>query len=162
LPEEDIHTLGYAAFLHDIGKIELDRDLLNKVGALSSEEWELLKQHSQWGSDIVKAVKKLHTVVPIILYHHENYDGSGYPYGLKGTDIPILARIIRVADSYDAMISHRAYKKHISPTEALQELEDNAGTQFDAEIVRYYIDILKEEILADRLNNSEIKIACNS
>jgi len=162
LPQDEIHTLGYAAFLHDIGKIELDRELLNKVGPLGAEEWELLKQHSQWGSDIVKAVKKLHPVVPVILHHHENYDGTGYPAGIKGTDIPVLARIIRVADSYDAMISNRPYKKHLSISAALEELKSHAGTQFDPEMVKHFIEILKGEIPDTSPGNPESKIACNS
>jgi len=162
LRQEDIHTLGYAAFLHDIGKIELDRELLNKVGPLSAEEWELLKQHSQWGSDIVKAVKKLHPVVPVILYHHENYDGTGYPAGIKGTDIPVLARIIRIADSYDAMISNRPYKKHLSISAALEELKSHAGTQFDPDMVKSFIEILKAEMPDTSPGNPERKIACNS
>lgn len=146
LPEDQINLLGYAAFLHDIGKIEIDRDVLNKIGPLDKEEWEVLKQHPQWSSDIVKAMDQLQPIVPVIRYHHENYDGTGYPAGLRGTEIPLLARIIRVTDSYDAMISHRPYKRNLSISAAIEELKSNAGTQFDPELVRCYVDIIHEEV----------------
>ena len=145
LPQEQIHLLGYAAFLHDIGKIEIDRDLLNKVGPLNKEEWETLKCHSQWGSDIVKAVKKLHLIVPIILYHHENYDGTGYPTGLAGKETPILARIIRIVDSYDAMISRRPYKNQLALSTVLEELRSCAGTKCDPELVDLFCEIILAE-----------------
>ena len=145
LPQEQIHLLGYAAFLHDIGKIEIDRDLLNKVGPLNKEEWETLKCHSQWGSDIVKAVKKLQPIVPIILYHHENYDGTGYPTGLAGKETPILARIIRIVDSYDAMISRRPYKNQLALSTVLEELRSCAGTKFDPDLVDLFCEIILAE-----------------
>ena len=135
LPQEEIHLLGYAAFLHDVGKIEVDWEILNKVEPLTKKEWEMIKHHPEWGSEIVKAMQKLHPIVPVILYHHENFDGSGYPAGLKGEDIPLLARIIRIADSYDAMTSHRPYKEPLSVSAALEEIRSNSGTQFDPYIV---------------------------
>lgn len=152
LPEDQLRLLGYAAFLHDIGKIEIDREVLNKVGPLTSEEWELLKQHSQWGSDIVKAVPQLYPTVPVILHHHENFDGSGYPAGLQGKEIPILARIIRVTDSYDSMVSHRPYRQNLSVSAATQELKVNAGTQFDPELVSHFLNIIQEEAAAQEDN----------
>jgi diguanylate cyclase (GGDEF)-like protein len=146
LSQEQIHLLGYAAFLHDIGKIEIDRNILNKVEQLSQEEWQIIQHHSQWGSEIVKAVTKLHPIVPVILHHHENYDGSGYPYGLKGNEIPILSRIIRIADSFDAMVSHRVYKRRMTVEEALQELRLNSGIQFDPQLVNCFQHIIQEGI----------------
>lgn len=146
LTQEQTYYLNYAAFLHDIGKIEIDREVLNKVEPLTPAEWESLKMHSKWGSDIVKSVNKLRPIVPIILHHHENFDGSGYPAGLKGDDIPIQSRIIRVADSYDSMISHRPYRKNLSISAAVQELKVNSGTQFDPLVVDNFIAILKEEL----------------
>ena len=146
LPQDQINNLSYAAFLHDIGKIEIDREVLNKAGVLNEEEWEELKQHPQWGSDIVTAVDQLQPTVPVIRHHHENYDGTGYPDGLKGADIPILARIIRVVDSYDAMISHRPYKKSLSIPAAIEELKANAGTQFDPELVPHFLEVINEEL----------------
>jgi putative nucleotidyltransferase with HDIG domain len=145
LPQEEIHLLGYAAFLHDIGKIEVDREVLNKVDRLNDKEWKMIQHHSEWGSEIVKAVMKLHPIVPVILHHHENFDGSGYPSGLKGNDIPILARIIRVADSYDAMVSHRPYKKTLAASEAVEEIVSNSGTQFDPQVANVFLEIIRED-----------------
>lgn len=142
LAESEIRMLKYAAFLHDIGKIEIERDILNKPGRLNEEEWYMLKQHPRWGSDIVKSVKQLRPIVPVILYHHENYDGSGYPKGLHKDEIPLLARIIRIADSYDAMTSHRAYKRNMSPYEAITELQRCSGTMFDPGLTGLFIDII--------------------
>ncbi len=149
MPQEAIHFLGYAAFLHDIGKIEIDWEILNKVDPLNKKEWEMIQRHPEWGSDIVKAVEKLHPIVPVILHHHENYDGTGYPAGLKGEDIPILARIIRIADSYDAMISHRPYKKRLDASAALEEIKSNSGTQFDPELAAVFLEIIQEDIEAE-------------
>lgn len=152
LPQDQINLLSYAAFLHDIGKIEVDREVLNKADSLSQEEWGELKQHPIWGSDIVKAVNQLQPIVPIIRHHHENYDGSGYPDGLAGDDIPMLARIIRMADSYDAMISHRPYKKPLSIPEAIEELSSNAGTQFDPNLMPPFLEIIHEQLNANKMN----------
>ncbi len=146
LNQEQTYHLNYAAFLHDIGKIEIDREVLNKVEPLTAAEWEALKMHSRWGSDIVNSVNKLRPIVPIILHHHENYDGSGYPVGLQGEAIPIQARIIRVVDSYDSMISHRPYRQNLSVDAAMEELRSNAGTQFDPNVVYHLLAILKEEM----------------
>jgi response regulator RpfG family c-di-GMP phosphodiesterase len=119
--------------------------LTEKVGPLNKEEWETLKCHSQWGSDIVKAVKKLYPIVPIILYHHENYDGTGYPTGLVGKETPILARIIRIVDSYDAMISRRPYKNQLALSTVLEELRSCAGTKFDPDLVNLFCEIILVE-----------------
>lgn len=145
LREEEIRLLSYAAFLHDIGKIEIDRDILNKPGRFNEEEWNIVKQHPTWGSDIVKSVKKLSPVAPLILYHHENYDGTGYPTGIKGESIPLLSRIIKVVDSYDAMISNRTYKKSMFINEALEELQRCSGTMFDPVITEHFIKLIKIE-----------------
>lgn len=146
LQQEEIQNLGYAAFLHDIGKIEIDRKLLNKVKSLTKKEWEIIKHHPEWGSEIVKAMQELHPIVPVILHHHENFDGSGYPAGIKGEEIPILARIIRIVDSFDAMISHRPYKVPLSVPEAMEEIRSNSGTQFDPELAAVFLEIIQEEI----------------
>lgn len=146
LGEEDVRILSYAAFLHDIGKIEIDRDILNKPGHFNEAEWNIVKQHPIWGSDIVNSVKKLRPVAPIILYHHENYDGTGYPAGLKGESIPFLSRIIKVVDCYDAMISNRPYKKSMFINEALEELQRCSGTMFDPIITEAFIKLIKSEI----------------
>lgn len=142
ISEEELHVLSYASFLHDIGKIEIDREILNKTGPLDENEWEILKAHPQWGSDIVKAVRKLQPAAIIILHHHENYNGSGYPGGIAGKQIPLLSRIIRVVDSYDAMTSNRPYRKNMSHEEAIIELQAQAGRMFDPDVVRHHIEVL--------------------
>lgn len=150
LPEKDIRLLKYAAFLHDIGKIEIDRDILNKAGPPDKEQWFILRQHPQWGSDIVKSVAKLQPIAPAILHHHENFDGSGYPAGISGKDIPLPARIIRITDSYDAMTTDRPYKKSMSKDEAIREIKRCAGTMFDPDLVNLFISIIDDETkLAD-------------
>ncbi|TYO95319.1 bifunctional diguanylate cyclase/phosphohydrolase [Desulfallas thermosapovorans] len=145
LPENEMKLLKYAASLHDIGKIEIDRDILNKPEALNDIEWNILKQHPRWGSDIVKPVTQLVPISAIILHHHENYDGSGYPDGIKGQAIPLAARIIRIADSYDAMTSHRVYRKNMTPGEAVEEIKRCSGTMFDPKLVEVFIEITKSE-----------------
>ncbi len=132
-----------ASSLHDIGKINVPQEVLNKKMPLTSEEWDLLKQHSADGTAIISPVKSLEDALPIILHHHERYDGTGYPGNLKGEEIPYLARLLSVADSFDAMTSHRPYRAAKSFEEALVELEDCANTQFDPQMVRIFVDILR-------------------
>ncbi len=145
LPEKNIQQLKYASFLHDVGKIEIDGYILNKPGVLDENEWSILKQHPRWGSDIVKSVSQLVPISQVILYHHENYDGSGYPEGIKAESIPLFARIIRIVDSYDAMISNRIYKKNMTPSEAIEEIKRCSGTMYDPKLARIFIDIINSE-----------------
>ncbi len=149
LSEEEIRWVDYASFLHDIGKIEIDRDILNKPSSLNDEEWMVIKQHSIWGSDMVKPLAKLRPIVPIIRHHHENYDGSGYPDGLAGDNIPVISRIIRIVDSYDAMTSHRPYRSNMSSNEAMEEIRKNAGIMFDPNLVAYF-ELIMENEFAER------------
>lgn len=144
LPEDQIGVLRYAAFLHDIGKIEIDREILNKESNLNAEEWNILKQHPRWGSEIIMSVKNLQPAAEVVLNHHENYDGSGYPAGLKGNDIPLLARIIRLADSYDAMISNRPYKRRCTQEDALMDIEKGKGITFDPDLIQPFIEVVRE------------------
>ncbi len=145
LSDNNIQLLKYAAFLHDVGKIEIDGSILNKPGSLDEHEWNILKQHPRWGSFIVQSVKELIPITSIILYHHENYDGSGYPDGIKAEKIPLLARIIRIADSYDAMTSNRTYKKNMTPSKAINEIKRCSGTMFDPELVKVFIGIINAD-----------------
>lgn len=142
LSATELHYLLYGAFLHDIGKIEIGRELLNKSTPLTPEEWEVLKKHPVWGAEIVEAVPLLVPISPLILYHHERYDGRGYPGGLRGADIPLLARILTVVDSFDAMTTDRPYKKARDLEQAMEELQQCQGSQFDPDIVRVFINIL--------------------
>jgi len=146
LPESDITLLRYAAFLHDIGKIEIDRNLLNKADILNDREFNTIQQHCRWGSEIIKAVPQLDKTTSIILHHHENYNGSGYPHGLSGESIPLLARIIRIADSYDAMTSNRPYRKAMSNDEALEEIKRCSGTMFDPKLVPHFLNIMPRSV----------------
>jgi len=140
--EQQIKMLRYGAYLHDIGKIEISRDVLNKESKLTEDEWQILKNHPVWGADIVKPIQALHESIPVILHHHERFDGRGYPDGLKGYDIPLCARILAVADSFDAMVTDRPYKKHKSFEEAVEELKRCSGYQFDPDIVESFVKVL--------------------
>lgn len=144
LGDNDKKLLRYAAYLHDIGKIQISKDILIKRTKLSDEEWNILKGHPANGVDIIKTVSALKDVCPIILHHHERYDGTGYPKGLKGEEIPYLVRILSVADSFDAMTSNRPYSQRKSYDEAVQEMKNCSGTQFDTEIVHEFIKMLNE------------------
>jgi diguanylate cyclase (GGDEF)-like protein/putative nucleotidyltransferase with HDIG domain len=135
----------YAAYMHDIGKINISQEILNKSTPLTDEEWEILKNHPKNGAEIIKNVSVLKDVVPIILQHHEHYDGSGYPNKLKGNEISYLARLLTIIDSFDAMTSNRPYQKKKSFSTAFDELNRCSGTQFDADIVEIFIKILKED-----------------
>ncbi len=142
LSENDKKTLRYGAYLHDIGKIEISKDILCKRTKLNDVEWDILKKHPENGVEIVKSVAALKEVCPLILHHHERYDGKGYPSGLEGEDIPYLVRILSVADSFDAMTSNRPYSQRKNYEEAINELERCSSTQFDPVIVHEFIKSL--------------------
>lgn len=143
--ERDLKVLAQASALHDIGKIEVSRLVLNKEGKLTDEEFMKIKKHPQWGSEIAKEIVSLRPASDIILYHHENFDGTGYPTGIKGKEIPFLARIIRIVDSYDAMISNRPYQKTKSEEEALKEIKRCSGSMFDPVLAEEFIKMIKSE-----------------
>jgi diguanylate cyclase (GGDEF)-like protein len=138
--------LSICALLHDVGKIGISSEILNKTGKLTSEEWELLKKHPQLSTSIVQQVSHLSPCLPGILYHHERYDGKGYPKGLKGEEIPLEARILTIADSFAAMTSERHYLTAMSFDEAIEELKNNAGTQFDPHLVEVFISTVENTI----------------
>jgi putative nucleotidyltransferase with HDIG domain len=140
--QERVATLRAAALLHDIGKIGVSDRVLLKTGPLSEEEWEPIRAHPKLGVAILKHVESLSSCLAAIQYHHERYDGSGYPAGLKGENIPLDARIMGVADSYDAMTSLRPYRQgKFTQEQALEELKRCAGTQFDPKIVEVFFSI---------------------
>lgn len=145
LSEEDKKNFIYGAYMHDIGKINISKDVLIKKMPLTKEEWEILKQHSADGVEIIKPVKSLNNLIPLILHHHERYDGKGYPENLEGEDIPYLARALTVVDSFDAMTSNRPYNKRKTYLEAIEELKKCSGTQFDPEIAAAFIEVIKEK-----------------
>ncbi|WP_066494929.1 HD domain-containing phosphohydrolase [Abyssisolibacter fermentans] len=136
----EIHQLKMLAIFHDIGKIAIRKEVLTKPSRLNKEEWDEVKRHSEIGYRITLSVPELSQIAESVLSHHERWDGKGYPQGLKGYEIPILARIISVIDAYDAMTNDRPYRKALSFNEAKRELKKNAGTQFDPMIVHTFLD----------------------
>jgi len=144
-----LERIFLAGLLHDIGKIGIKGAILNKPSRLTPEEYEEIKKHPVIGAEILKEIKHLQDIVPVILHHHERWDGKGYPKGLKGKEIPLWSRIMAVADTFDAMTSSRPYRRALSMEEAIEEIRKNAGTQFDPEVVRMFLKIIKagEELL---------------
>ena len=146
LSERQKKDLVYGAYMHDIGKINIPVEILNKKMPLTREEWECLKQHPDHGAEILKTVESLQSIIPLIKHHHEKYDGTGYPMGLKGEEIPYLARVLTVIDSFDDMTSNRPYNKHKTYEEGFMELRRCSGTQFDPHIVEIFIQTVTENI----------------
>jgi putative two-component system response regulator len=136
--DERIESLEYGAILHDIGKIEVGSSILSKNGPLTPEEWEKMKRHPEDGAQMIGNVPHLSPAVPVILSHHERWDGTGYPGGLKGTEIPEEARLLSVVDSFDAMTTDRPYRAAISPELAYKEIIFQAGAQFDERMVEAF------------------------
>jgi HD-GYP domain-containing protein (c-di-GMP phosphodiesterase class II) len=130
---------------HDIGKLKIPSDLLNKTTALTAEEFEIMKQHPAIGEALLRPIKRLRPILPAVRHHHERWDGRGYPDGIKAEEIPIEARIIGIVDSFDAMISNRPYRKALSVPEAISELVKNSGTQFDPDLVKVFLKIIRED-----------------
>lgn len=143
LSDNDMEELKLLAMLHDIGKVAVRQDILNKPGKLSREEWIEVKKHSESGYRIAQASPELSRIAGFILFHHERWDGKGYPMGKKGLEIPLLSRIISVIDAYDVMTHHRVYKNAVSHEEAVAELKRCSGTQFDPDIVRHFIKAME-------------------
>ncbi|RCK80604.1 MAG: HD-GYP domain [Candidatus Ozemobacter sibiricus] len=145
LPEDEVETIRYAGLLHDIGKIGIKDVILGKPGKLTAEELTEMRKHPRYGATIMEQVDLLREIAPLTLYHHECFDGSGYPMGLKGKDIPLGARILAVADMYDSMVADRPYRKAFPIEQVVQEMRKVAGTQLDPEIVHIFLEILREE-----------------
>lgn len=143
LSASDLESLKAAALLHDIGKIGTPDSILQKPGPLKLDEWQVIEDHPKIGSQILEKVQQLNSIVPAVRHHHERYDGLGYPGGLSGKNIPLVARIIALADAYDAMISERTYRNALTPEDAMDEIQRCAGTQFDPELVELFITTLK-------------------
>ena len=144
LSRDDIQTVKVAGLLHDIGKIGIPESILKKAGKLTNEEYEIMKSHVEKSIEMIHYLPNMNYVIPAVVSHHERYDGKGYPRGLKGEEIPLLGRILAVCDSFDAMISKRAYKEALSVEYAMGELEKNKGTQFDPKVADAFIELIKE------------------
>ncbi|HOU35994.1 MAG TPA: HD-GYP domain-containing protein, partial [Candidatus Omnitrophota bacterium] len=145
LSAEDLRTLRYAAEIHDIGKISIPDFILNKPSSLNKLERHMIELHPVKGAQILGPLEFLKQVIPIVRHHHERYDGAGYPDRLKGARIPLLARILACADSYDAMTSDRPYKQKLSFQQAVREIRRNAGKQFDPAIAALFVKLLKKD-----------------
>lgn len=145
LSEHDKEVLKYASLLHDVGKIGIDVGLLRKPSKLTEREWKAMAMHPVLGSGIVKQVGFLNELSPIILHHHERWDGKGYPDKLKGSDIPISARILSITDAYEAMVSDRPYRKALSLKAAKKELLNSSGSQFDPKMVKQFMAIIENK-----------------
>ena len=143
LGDEEIEIVRQSALMHDIGKIGCVMNL-NKPGRLSEADYEIFKQHPEHGRDILQPIEFLHPLIPGVHLHHERWDGLGYPLGLKGQDVPLIARIIAVADTYDAMTSDRAYRKALSHDIAISEIARCGGTQFDPEMAQGFLESIEE------------------
>lgn len=144
-PPEELDLIKEAAILHDLGKIGISESILNKKSKLTKKEFEEIKRHPQIGADILRPVQFLHNLIPYIFYHHERWDGLGYPSGVKGEEIPIGARIIAIADVFEALTSDRPYRKAFSRVKAIDLIKKGSGTQFDPRIVTIFLKILREE-----------------
>lgn len=145
IPEEHMYQVEVAALLHDIGKIGVPDAILKKPGPLTPEERALMNKHPEYSWSILRLVPGLEQASLYALHHHESMDGSGYPAHLKGSNIPLVSRIVCVIDAYDAMISHRCYRKGVGHEEAARRLRASAGTQFDTEVVKVFIPIAEAE-----------------
>ncbi|MDU6340873.1 MAG: diguanylate cyclase [Clostridium sp.] len=146
LSDVDKSNLIYGAYMHDIGKLNIAKEILVKRMKLEKEEWEELKQHPENGVEIIKSVESLKDVIPLIKHHHERYDGKGYPDGLSGENIPYLARVLTVVDSFDAMTSNRPYNRRKSYEEGIEELRKCSGEQFDPEIAKAFIEVIESNV----------------
>jgi len=144
-PHEKIALVKQAAMLHDLGKVGISEHILQKKSKLNKKEFEEVKMHPQIGVDIIRPIHSLRPVIPALLYHHERWDGKGYPYGLKMQQIPLTARIITIADVYEALISDRPYRKAYSKEKAVTIIKKGSGTQFDPDVVNSFLKIIKEE-----------------
>jgi len=146
LSDPDIERIYMGGQLHDVGKIAIPEAILNKQGALTEEEYKIVKDHPYKGFEITQPIDGLIKISDIVVYHHERYDGKGYPLGLNGEKIPLLARITAIADAFDAMTSDRPYRKAMPYSIALEIIEQNKGTQFDPALADRFIEMIKEKM----------------
>lgn len=146
LNSAEINMISYCGLVHDIGKVIISEHILNKPGRLDSDEWIKMKTHCEKGYKILSSTSKFSELAESILYHHERWDGKGYPQGIQGKAIPLPARIIAIADAYDAMTDDRPYKEIISKEKAIEEVHNNAGAQFDPEIAKVFIEHVSKNL----------------
>lgn len=145
MPEERLYQVEVAALLHDVGKIGVPDAILKKAGPLTLEERALINRHPEYSWSILRLFPGLEEASLYALHHHESIDGTGYPAGLKGSDIPLVSRIICVIDAFDAMVSNRCYRQGLPHSEAIARLIRSSGTQFDADVLQAFIPIAEQE-----------------
>ncbi len=145
LPGKQLVALSYGAYLHDIGKVMVPDTILGKSASLTDDEWREMQKHPDHGADMLSKKEYLTGAAEVVRAHHERFDGTGYPRGLSGKEIPIGARVVAVVDSYDAITSTRPYQVALAKEEAIRELVNNAGTQFDRRVVAAFIEIIGDE-----------------
>jgi diguanylate cyclase (GGDEF)-like protein len=152
LPQEEIERVRIASLLHDLGKLAVPPEILDKPTALTDGEWQAIGEHPRIGQVILEQASSLREAIPVVLHHHERFNGGGYPHGLKGNEIPLGARIVSVADAYHAMVHERPYSEAKTHEQALAELQEHAGTQFDPEVVKVFCSIYASEVPPDGLD----------
>ncbi|HWZ81363.1 MAG TPA: HD-GYP domain-containing protein [Terriglobales bacterium] len=145
VPEKDLYQVEVAALLHDVGKIGVPDAILKKSGPLTPDERTVINRHPEYSWSILRLFSGLEEASLYALHHHESVDGSGYPAGLKGDDIPLASRIVSVIDAYDAMVSNRCYRKGLPHEEAIRRLQASSGTQFDSRVLQAFIPIAEQE-----------------
>ncbi|HET7685958.1 MAG TPA: diguanylate cyclase [Candidatus Limnocylindria bacterium] len=151
LPGDEIERIRIAALLHDLGKLAVSPEILDKPEKLTDGEWQAIGEHPRIGQVILEQASSLREAIPVVLHHHERFNGGGYPHGLRGAEIPIGARIVAVADAYHAMVHDRPYKRALSHPAALAELRRNAGTQFDPDVVAVFCAVYADGVPPDGL-----------
>jgi HD-GYP domain-containing protein (c-di-GMP phosphodiesterase class II) len=154
IPLKEQRSIEYAALLHDAGRLGIPEAILRKPAKLDPAEFDLVKEHTVKGAHLLQPLEILEPAIPIILHHHERYDGTGYPKGLKGDEIPMGARILAVANAFEAMVTGRPYRKAMSVEEAAKEIASHAGTQFDPHVVEAFLKVIRNEALLKRLTVS--------
>jgi putative nucleotidyltransferase with HDIG domain len=145
MSDDEVDNIYWASILHDIGKIGISDRVLRKKSILSEEDWVLIKMHPMIGSNIVSSIEAYPSLAPTICAHQEKYDGTGYPKGLSGKNIPLGARILGIADAYQAMVEHRYYRQARTHEEAITELQKVKGTQFDPEVLDVFLNVINSE-----------------